>query len=236
MTIISDDAFVRLVQERYGLKIDGFPGRLTLSAAGLDPALAPVTADGFVRLWQGKNGLTKDGWAGRDTVAKLNLIRPPLVMRADADAIPDSYWPMLSKIESGNRPYVQASTSSASGLYQFIRSTWLAEGGKWGPTLRPAFGGLTPSPEEQLRRAKSFTAKNAAYLRKQGVPINRASLYAAHFFGAVTAGAILAADDDDRADTIAGEAATKANPSILLDKTVADFIDWLRKKTGDVAR
>ncbi len=236
MTIISDDAFVRLVQERYGLKVDGVPGRATLSAVGLDPTLAPVSADAFVRLWQGKNGLTKDGWAGRDTVAKLNLIRPPLVMRADADAIPNSYWPMLSKIESGDRPYVQAKTSSASGLYQFIKSTWIGEGGTWGPTLRPAFGGLTPSPEEQLRRAKTFTAKNASYLRKQGVPINRASLYAAHFLGAVTAGAILAADKGERADTIAGAAATEANPSILRGKTVADFIDWLKKKTGDVAR
>lgn len=109
-------------------------------------------------------------------------------------------------------------------------------GGGGGATLRPAFGGLKPSPTKQLARAKTFTAKNAAYLRRRGVPINRATLYAAHFLGAVTAGSILAANKNARANLIAGEGATNANPSILRDKTVADFIDWLRKKTGEVAR
>lgn len=236
MTIISDEAFVRLVQGRYGLTIDGVTGALTLAAVGLkSPGRLPVDSNTFVRLYQGKHKLTIDGWAGRDTIAMLDSIRPPVVAKVDADGLPDSYWPMLSKIESGDRPYVQATTSSASGLYQFIRSTWIGEGGKWGPTLRPAFGGLKPSIAEQLARAKTFTAKNAAYLRGRGVPINRATLYAAHFLGAVTAGSILAANKGVRADLIAGKGATDANPSILRDKTVADFVEWLRKKTGDVA-
>lgn len=237
MTIISDDAFVRLYQARFGLKVDGVAGLLTTAHLGVKllPAL-PVSDDAFVRLFQSKHGLKIDGWAGRDTLAQLDMIKAPVVAKADADAIPDSYWPMLSKIESGDRPYIQAASSSASGLYQFIRGTWQAEGGKWGPTLRPAFGGLRPTVSEQLARAKTFTAKNATYLRARGVPINNASLYAAHFLGAVTAGSILAADKNERADLIAGGAATDANPSILRDKTVADFMDWLRRKTGVAAR
>ncbi|NWK98673.1 hypothetical protein DM806_24020 [Sphingobium lactosutens] len=237
MTIISDDAFVRLVQQRFGLKVNGVADLATIAVLGLAaPAKLPVSDDTFVRMFQGKHDLKIDGWAGRDTIATLDSLRPPAVVKSDAAAIPDRYWPMLSKIESGDRPYIQASTSSASGLYQFIRSTWRGEGGTWGPTLRPAFGGLKPSAGEQLARAKTFTAKNAAYLRTRGVPINRASLYAAHFLGAVTAGSILAADKTVRADLIAGAAATDANPSILRDKTVADFIEWLRRKTGEVAR
>lgn len=191
--------------------------------------------DAFVRLFQERTGLTPvDGWAGRDTIAMLDKLAPPKL--APSDGMPDDYWPMLAKIESGNRPYIQAASSSASGLYQFIRSTWQGEGGKWGPTLRPAFGGLRPSEAEQLARAKSFTAKNAAYLRTRGVPINKATLYAAHFLGPVTAGAILAAPLTARADTLAGAAATKANPSILSGKTVGDFVDWLERKTGDRAK
>jgi len=143
---------------------------------------------------------------------------------------------MLSKIESGDRPYIKASTSSASGLYQFIRGTWIGEGGKWGTNNAAAFGGLMPSTDEQLARAKTFTAKNAAYLRGKGIPINRASLYAAHFFGPVTASAVIGADVNARADLIAGEAATKANPSILSGKTVGQFLTWLNKKTGAWAR
>ena len=100
---------------------------------------------------------------------------------------------MLRQIASNNQLYVQTPTSSASGHYQFIRSTWLGEGGEWGPTLRPAFGGLKLSAEEQPARAQTFTAKNAAYLRGKGIPINRASLYASHFFGPVVAAQIIGA-------------------------------------------
>ncbi len=197
--------------------------------------MSTITDDAFVRLFQERTGLTPvDGWAGRDTLAMLDKLAPAKAM--SSDGMPDDYWPMLAKIESGNRPYVQAASSSASGLYQFIRSTWQGEGGKWGPTLRPAFGGLRPSEAEQLARAKSFTAKNAAYLRARGVPINKATLYAAHFLGPVTAGTILAAPLWAQADALAGEAATKANPSILSGKTVGDFIDWLECKTGDRAK
>lgn len=150
--------------------------------------------------------------------------------------IPDSYWPMLSKIESGDRPYIKAKTSSASGLYQFIRSTWIGEGGSWGPDAAQAFGGLKPSTDEQLMRAKSFTEKNATALRKAGIPINCASLYAAHFLGVGMAIKIIGADVTARSDLIAGPDATKANPSILQGKTVADFLKWLHAKTGAWAR
>lgn len=158
------------------------------------------------------------------------------MQRMDAQPkIPDNYWPMLAKIESGNRPYIKASTSSASGLYQFIKSTWLGEGGKWGTDASQAFGGLKPTPEEQTARARTFTEKNAAYLARQGIPINKASLYAAHFFGPQTAAKVIGADKGARADLLAGDAATQANPSILRGKTVAQFLAWLQGKTGEMA-
>lgn len=154
--------------------------------------MSTISDDAFVRLFQERFGLKVDGWAGLEVLSKLDELAPPTVTKADASAIPDDYWPMLSRIESADRPYVQAKSSTASGLYQFIRKTWLGEGGVWGPTLRPAFGGLKPTPAEQLARAKTFTAKNAAYLKARGIPINKASLYAAHFFGPVTAAAVIA--------------------------------------------
>jgi hypothetical protein len=150
--------------------------------------------------------------------------------------LPDDYWPMLSKIESGDRPYIKAASSSGSGLYQFIKSTWLGEGGTWGPDMRLAFGGLKPTAEEQTNRAKTFTEKNASILRSKGIPINRASLYAAHFFGAGMAAKVIGSDVSARADLIAGDAATNANPSILKGKTVGQFLTWLHGKTGEWAK
>lgn len=194
-----------------------------------------ITDDAFVRLFQERVGLKVDGWAGRDTIAKLDEFFPPKVSLGEI-AIPDDYWPMLSKIESNDRPYVKAGSSSASGLYQFIRSTWIGEGGAWGDDMSLAFGGLKPSTDEQLMRAKTFTQKNAAALRKAGIPINKASLYAAHFFGHVTAIRVIGADVNASAEALAGAAATAANPSILKGKTVGQFLSWLHKKTGDWAR
>ncbi len=201
--------------------------------------MAVLSDDDFVRLFQRTFGLKEDGWAGTDTEAKLRelaALAGVAMPAVPSSEIPDDYWPMLSKIESADQPYVQAKSSSASGLYQFIRSTWIGEGGAWGPTLRPAFGGLKPSVEEQLARAKTFTAKNAAVLKAKGIPINKASLYAAHFFGAGMAAKVIGADVNARADLIAGEAATEANPSILRGKTVGQFLTWLHGKTGEWAR
>lgn len=178
-------------------------------------------------------GATPDGIPGNETADKI-LAKTGLL--AASGDFPQGYFELLAKIESNNRPFVKAVTSSASGLYQFIKSTWIGEGGKWGPVPLLAFGGFFPSAEEQLARAKTFTEKNARYLRSQGIPINKASLYAAHFFGPHMAAKVIKADIHARADHIAGSAATKANPSILKGKTVGQFLTWLHKKTGDWAR
>ncbi|MGN6596072.1 hypothetical protein [Sphingopyxis terrae] len=202
--------------------------------------MTTISDDAFVRLFQERGGLAVvDGWAGKDTLALLDQLLPPRPgtdRNAAVGEIPESYWPLLAQIESGNRPYVKASTSSASGLYQFIKSTWEGEGGRWGSDMSKAFGGLQPSAEEQLQRAKSFTGKNAAYLRQRGIPINCASLYAAHFLGVLTAASLIGADVGASAEALAGPAATRANPSILKGKTVGQFLKWLHAKTGEWAR
>ena len=198
-----------------------------------------LSDDEFVRLFQERAGLNPDGWPGRDTLSMLDQVlpaRPSPALAETTQALPADYFPLLAQIESGNQPYIKASSSSASGLYQFVKSTWEAEGGVWGTDMTKAFGGLRPSPDEQLARAKTFTGKNAVFLRRKNIPINKASLYAAHFLGAVTAAKVIGADPSASAEALAGPAATAANPTILRGKTVGQFLTWLHGKTGDWAR
>ena len=194
--------------------------------------------EAFVREYQRRKGLTADGWAGEKTWESLTGQDDVLTETPKPNTpIPDSYWPMLSKIESNDRPYVKASTSSASGLYQFIRGTWIGEGGAWGPDMSLAFGGLRPPTDEQLRRAKTFTEKNAKALQVAGIGLNRASLYAAHFLGVGTAIKAINGDVKKPVADYVSDAAVRANPSILgRPRTVGDFLTWLHKKTGDWAR
>jgi len=190
-----------------------------------------------VEIWQALIGVRVDGVFGPATLEASKRLLEPKVVAPAQSTIPDDYWPMLSKIESGDRPYIKASTSSASGLYQFIRSTWIGEGGQWGADNSKAFGGLRPTEGEQLARVKTFTEKNAKALQAAGIGLNKASLYAAHFLGVGTAIKAINGDVTKPVANYVSDDAVRANPSILGGgKTVGDFLTWLHKKTGDWAR
>jgi len=60
-----------------------------------------MSDDEFVRLFQERFGLEVDGWAGKSTIDKLNQLKPPKTTPEDVAQIPDNYWPLLEKIESG---------------------------------------------------------------------------------------------------------------------------------------
>lgn len=150
-----------------------------------------------------------------------------------SSAIPADYFAKLAKIESGNRPYVKAASSSGSGLYQFLRATWVGEGGVWGNKADLAFGGLTPSSDEQTTRARTFTQKNADALAKAGISVTGASLYAVHFLGVGTAIRALGESDTTPIEHITSPDQRAANPSILgPGQTVGTFKSWLNRKTA----
>lgn len=141
------------------------------------------------------------------------------------------YLSKLSSAESSGQPYVKAKTSSASGKYQFTKSTWIALGGAWGNDPTQAFGGLKPSIAEQDMRAAKLTKQNGAYLAQFGLGLTSASLYAAHFLGPLAAVKVLAAPAGSLVKDLVSAATVKANP-FLAGMTVADFKQWLNKKVG----
>lgn len=118
--------------------------------------------------------------------------------------------------ESSLDPNAKASTSSATGLFQFIESTWLEtlkvagaehglsayadaiEMGQDGryrvsdPNLRQAILDLRQDPEVSSTMAGVLTRRNAGYLSARlGRPVTDGELYIAHFLGARGAASLI---------------------------------------------
>lgn len=147
-----------------------------------------------------------------------------------------------ARIESGMRPDARASTSSATGLYQFTKQTWLstlkqhgaAHGLGWAAdaispnsdgtfsvpdtAMRVAILDLRRDPEAAANMAAEFAADNAAHLqarlRANPEPVD---LYLAHFLGAEGATRFLHAHRDNPEQPAAPlfPAAARANRSIF---------------------
>lgn len=146
-------------------------------------------------------------------------------------AIDPSYYDMLAGIESSNNPIAKASTSSASGLYQFLKATWIGLGGSWGSDPTQAFGGLVVPVDQQNAAIAQLTQQNAQALSNNNIPINNATLYAAHFLGTTVAEDALTADPGATMLDVAGANVIAANP-FMANMSVAGFWTWLTKKTG----
>ncbi len=110
-----------------------------------------------------------------------------------------SYLMEKAAAESNFNPTVKAKTSSATGLFQFIDSTWMdmmkRHGEKYGIDTnqdRQTLLNLRKDPSIASLMAAEFAGDNAAHLEKKiGGDIGNTELYFAHFMGAGGASAFL---------------------------------------------
>jgi hypothetical protein len=151
-----------------------------------------------------------------------------------------------ASIESGLNPNAHASTSSASGLYQFTEQTWLStlkqhgaeHGLTWAanaitrgpnghysvsdPATRQEIMALRQSPETSAAMAGEYASDNQDYLKaKLGRDTTPTDLYMAHFLGPAGAARFLKALDANP-DTPAASvmpAAAHANKWVFWDKS-----------------
>lgn len=106
----------------------------------------------------------------------------------------DNFGSLLNKIayvESGNNPNARASTSSATGLFQFTRRTWNDIVNKYG-----ASHGIThddiESPEAQRIMMSYLTRDNmVGLLNSTGKVPTEADIYLAHFLGVGSAAKLI---------------------------------------------
>lgn len=155
------------------------------------------------------------------------------------------YLLATAQIESGLNPGRKASTSSATGLFQFIDQTWLSTMKDAGASLgygkyaaaitrtksgrlfvkdaamRSEIMGLRKDPTANALMAGAFTKQNAASLRgKIGREPTDGELYIAHFLGAGGAAKLITAasqNPDGKASGLFPRAA-RSNNSIFYDK------------------
>lgn len=147
--------------------------------------------------------------------------------------------------ESSFNPNLQASTSSATGLFQFIEQTWLAtiksDGARFGlskeaasiqrnsdgryyvqdQATRAEILALRKDPDVSAKLAGALAERNADYLtRTLGETPNGGALYIAHFLGAKGAADLISAKSANPAARAADlfPAAAKANKAIFYSK------------------
>jgi hypothetical protein len=154
------------------------------------------------------------------------------------------------QIESAGKPNAKASTSTATGLAQFLNQSWLeilykhgpeniARRIKYNPHLRVPYS--VPDGGERaildMRKAEGrpellkLNIDMMARLwednaRSIGKAFTDGDLYLAHFAGVGTASRLARADQSGSAAAIFGKKAAEANASIIMGKTVAQVRAW----------
>lgn len=162
-------------------------------------------------------------------------VKAAIARAAEATTVDFGYLLAQAEVESAMNPEARAGTSSATGLYQFIESTWLdtvkKHGGRFGmgalaaqidltasgnayvadPAQREAILALRSDPEVASLMAAGLAEDNRAHLAPiLGRQPDHSELYLAHFLGAGGAGRFLA---EMQADPSQSAAALFARPA-----------------------
>ncbi len=144
-------------------------------------------------------------------------MRAAIARAANSTGVDFNYLLAQARLESSLDPSARAGTSSAAGLYQFTRGTWLQtldrHGGNHGldwtsaaiedgrvqnPALRQQIMALRFDPDASALMAAELASDNADHLSGVlGRAPDAAELYMAHFLGAGGAGQFLRALADD---------------------------------------
>lgn len=178
------------------------------------------------------------GGSVEDLRNAIDTRRKELRSNVDTSTIDEAFVDRVVQIESSGNPNAQARTSSALGVGQFVKSTWLDTVRKHAPQLMT---GRTEEEVLELRRNPQISRNmiaalandNATALSENGLPTAPENLYLAHFLGKNGAVNLLTAPPDTPTEDVLGNAQIRANKSVLEGKTVAQVVDWAKRKFGE---
>jgi murein DD-endopeptidase MepM/ murein hydrolase activator NlpD len=137
-------------------------------------------------------------------------------------------------VESGGSATAKNPLSTATGLGQFIESTWLRMMRTYRADLanslsREKLLALRFDPTLSREMVTNLARENKAYLVAGGVQITAGRLYLAHFLGPEGARVALSASDSSDLEQLLGSGVINANP-FLRGKDVLFIKNWAEKK------
>ncbi len=140
----------------------------------------------------------------------------------------------IIQVESGGRAHLKNPLSSATGLGQFIESTWLHMMRSYRPDLvhnlsRSELLELRKDPTLSHEMVGHLIIQNEDDLRRAGVNITAGNLYLAHFLGSAGAIKALKTPLDTKIIDAFGSGVVKANPH-LRGKDIRWIINWAARK------
>lgn len=146
----------------------------------------------------------------------------------------------IIRVESGGNATARNPRSTATGLGQFIESTWLRMMRSYRPDLVASMSGrellaLRLDPGLSRQMVRHLAQENEAYLRARGHSISAGRLYLAHFLGPAGADLALRSDPAQSVQAVMGAGVVGANP-FLRGWSIGDLQNWAeRKMSGGAA-
>ena len=140
----------------------------------------------------------------------------------------------IIKVESAGNARAKNPLSTATGLGQFIESTWIRMMKTYRPDLASSLSRrdlleLRFDPTISREMVKNLAREGESYLRARGHDITAGRLYLCHFLGAQGADLVLRSRDNQSLLEVLGAGVIKANP-FLRGKDVAYIKAWAERK------
>ncbi|MGO4449735.1 peptidoglycan DD-metalloendopeptidase family protein [Phyllobacterium sp. TAF24] len=137
-------------------------------------------------------------------------------------------------VESGGNPNAANPLSSASGLGQFINSTWLRMMSSYRADLVSKMSvsellALKSDPTLATEMVMNLANENEATLKASGIAGTAGNLYLAHFLGGGGAVSVLSASPDTQLSSLLDTSVFGANP-FLYGKTAGWIVEWSNRK------
>lgn len=157
-----------------------------------------------------------------------------LAVASSDHAAVDTLTDRIIHVESGGNIRAKNPLSSATGLGQFIESTWIRMMGTYRPDLarslsRSELLALRFDPTISREMVRNLALEGEAYLRARGHAITAGRLYLCHFLGMEGAHTVLSAPGAALLADVLGTGVINANP-FLRGRNVNYVVGWAEAK------